>query len=69
MGEQRDTDWTDSPICPHCGHVETDWSDGITPYGDCWDATCNSCGADYRVELTTIQRFTTTKPESEVTHS
>ncbi len=43
-----DTDGTDMPICPHCGHVEKDpWE---LPFKGCdgdIEASCDACGLDY----------------------
>lgn len=28
---QHDTDWTEFPVCPHCGTQDQDWWDGLPP--------------------------------------
>ena len=49
MTEDRDTSWTDEPVCPHCGYVETDsWEiDFGGDFGSETESTCDSCGEEY----------------------
>jgi len=37
-----DTDYTDSPVCPACGHVHEDWQ--CAGDGDEDDCECEECG-------------------------
>ena len=53
-----DTDYTDKPVCPHCG----------TEQGDAWewaatetDATCAECDGEFHVRPDYSVSYTTTK--------
>ncbi|OGS99810.1 MAG: hypothetical protein A3K04_02380 [Gallionellales bacterium RBG_16_56_9] len=61
---QHDTDWTEFPVCPHCGTQDHDWWDGLPQKndGDNWDATCMSCGSDYSVVMSVSVHFSTKVP-------
>lgn len=42
----HDTEWTDAPTCPYCGHEETDaWE--IEFRNESAEVSCSSCGKDY----------------------
>ena len=42
----HDTEWTNEPTCPYCGHVETDaWELGDPEAVT--EGWCGSCGKDY----------------------
>lgn len=59
-----DTTLTTDPVCPLCGHAETDaWELDFGPGLD-GDATlsCDSCGGDYFAERITHVYYTT-KPK------
>lgn len=54
---------TDDPICPHCGHVDTNWWDHSSSGDEAWDVECGECGKPYRVVCHRITLFTTSKQE------
>jgi len=50
----------DSPVCPHCGHVDKDCFTDMTHHlgdGDSWTAACDSCGVDYQVTMWVTHSF------------
>ena len=61
MNTDFDTDWTESPVCPHCGEPDHDWWDGLPPKndGDEWDVTCHNCGKKHRVTMSVSVDFCT----------
>lgn len=64
MNEEKkefDTDMTEFPICPYCGHEDIDWWDGTTLNndGDIEHTFCPSCGEEYQVTMHVSTRFTT----------
>ncbi len=62
-----DTEWTDYPVCPHCGCKDEDWWDGTSMRndGDTDEFSCGNCEADYAVTLSTSVSFKTKKIEAE----
>jgi len=62
---QKQTDFTDYPVCPYCGHVERDaWEIDFGPGldGDA-ETSCNSCGADYFCSRNVSVTYTTRKEQ------
>jgi hypothetical protein len=57
-----DTEYTDVPVCPHCGHKDIDWWDCGASRGEDWDACCGACDKVYRVNKMVSVSFTTRKP-------
>ena len=58
------TDWTEFPVCPHCGESDQDWWDGLevsVEDGTEWDANCAWCSQDYKVTACVTLTFTTKK--------
>lgn len=58
-----DTERTNEPICPHCGHRERDaWEINFGPgmEGDT-TVTCGSCGEDYFCSRQVDVSYTTSK--------
>ena len=62
-------EWTDVPICPHCGQSDQDWWDGLPPKndGDTWTAECGNCGQEYTVTMCVTATFDTKPAAEEVT--
>lgn len=64
--ELFDTDYTDNPICPHCGHEDAYWAEFCPRNagdGSSYTDSCPSCDADYKVLMYVSYNFTTTKVE------
>lgn len=53
--------WTEDPVCPHCGYVDESWSEYSPPKedGDSWVAACPECGETYTVKMGIIATFIT----------
>ena len=68
MGEGKgqevafETDGTNHPVCPFCGHEDYDWWDGLpSSSGDGyeWSHDCPSCTKTYKATLHVSTTFTT----------
>ena len=46
MTEPIDTEWTDAPVCPHCGHEHRDWWEWLDDEDGEHD--CDNCGRVFR---------------------
>lgn len=65
VGEFK-TDFTDQPVCPHCGHVDRDaWEIDFGPSveGDA-EVTCGDCGEYFNCSRTAIIYYSTDKKAS-----
>jgi hypothetical protein len=51
------------PVCPYCGYVEDDFSDGSLYSESTEEWNCSSCGKEYRVEVITSYDWRTQKAE------
>lgn len=62
-----DTEWTTFPVCPHCGDIDQDWWDGLSPKndGDSWEAECGNCQKNYIVTMSISTHFDT-KPHNKL---
>ena len=59
----KDTEYTDNPVCPYCGHTEQDaWEIDFGPGldGDT-ETSCGNCGKDYKVFRNTTVYYSTYK--------
>jgi transcription elongation factor Elf1 len=58
-----DTDYTNQPVCPYCGHEERDaWEIDFGPGLDGDTTTsCGNCGEDYFCSREATIRYTTEK--------
>ena len=54
-----DTDFTDYPVCPHCGYEHRDWE--CHGDGEQDDCECESCGESMDVSTSLSISYTTTK--------
>lgn len=56
-------EWTEVPVCPHCGQKDTDWWDGskLNGDGDTEEMACAICGGLYEVRMC-IETSFCTKP-------
>ena len=65
----HDTDFTDNPICPHCGHEYDSslWGELFQdegPDGDI-DIDCENCAKSFNAQICTTWNFTTVKIEDD----
>lgn len=54
--------WKADPVCPGCGHVDEFWDDSSLAHArdrDVRPHRCPWCRMEYRVEVATLYRFTT----------
>lgn len=60
-----DTSFTDEPVCPYCGHEETDaWE---IDFGGCdgdTEHSCGSCGEDYHLSRQVTFHYASSKKEN-----
>ena len=62
-------EFTDSPVCPKCGHEDIDWWDGgdvsyLKSDGDETNTECPACPYKYNVIVNISHTFTTSHIES-----
>ncbi len=65
MSEQHHTEWTDEPVCPHCGAIQGDaWEWG---QDECGETDCGSCEKPFSYTQHISVNWTTRKltPTSE----
>lgn len=58
MLEKTECNYSDTPVCPYCGHKDQDWCDGRNDEGDSVQS-CPSCGKDYKRVFEIVYEFTT----------
>jgi hypothetical protein len=58
-----ETQFTEQPVCPHCGHAERDaWEIDFGPGCEGETETyCGACGEEYAVSKTISVRYSTEK--------
>lgn len=56
------TEYSDVPICPHCGYRLDDWWD-MSWESDNKEVSCSRCERDYEIKLLRIYEFSTKKSE------
>jgi hypothetical protein len=57
-----DTEFTDEPVCPHCGKKDIDWWDcDDAKKEESWDSRCGFCGKEYRIVCHKTITFTTSE--------
>lgn len=62
MTTDADTDYTNEPVCPHCGDTfDGAWE--LDFYVDQADVCCGSCGQDFRCERHVDVSYSTSKVE------
>ena len=63
MTDKIEHDWTDEPVCPHCGAQDIDWWDGtsLRDDGDFEIVECMNCGEEFRQTISVSYSFTTDK--------
>ena len=52
----------DHPECPHCGHADEEWWDGLSRHigdGDTFTPTCDGCEKEYEATMTITYSFST----------
>ena len=55
-----DTEYTSTPICPHCGHAHDDWIDWFRDGNlHCEGAICDECGHGFEISMHISHSFTT----------
>jgi len=44
-----DHEYTDAPVCPHCGYIDEHWMDWLRNYekGENGEQHCSRCGEKY----------------------
>lgn len=59
MGDDKEinTEGTDFPTCPYCGHVHLDYTD----FNEVSEYDCDECGFPFYSDFETSVSFTTTK--------
>lgn len=58
--DERDTTLTSAPVCPHCGHEESDaWEINFGGVEGDTEHSCGNCGEDYFVSRQVTYRYTT----------
>ena len=65
MPSEIDHEWTDVPVCPHCGERDDDWWDGLghKDDGDEWPMDCGACDGAYVVTMSVSVDFITKTKE------
>lgn len=57
-----DTDWTEQPVCPYCGHPDADWWESdLHDDGNTAELECAKCEKAYMAKISIINRFETAK--------
>ena len=60
MSTDKDLDYNDEAVCPHCGSEQSDsWELGLDGDGDSTETDCQSCGESFRVELDLTVKYST----------
>lgn len=60
----KDHEWSDFPICPHCGKPQRHAEEMIFPgLEGTTDAECDHCEKPYKVTRHCLFRFSTEKPK------
>lgn len=60
--DQFDCDYTEEPVCPHCGKPDQDWWDGLEANvgdGSQWTVICGFCEKEYQITVCVLTRFST----------
>ncbi len=59
-----DHEYTDLPVCPHCGETVADWAEGPggnAEDGEQWLTVCDKCGKEYIATIYIDTSFVTNK--------
>lgn len=65
-GSKIDTEWTDQPVCPWCGHPDADWWEhDLSDDGNTAELECLKCEKAYMAKVSIMTRFETAKIEPE----
>lgn len=64
--EEIETDYTDKPVCPHCGYEKSDAYELFGPADDDAECECGYCGAEYKIVRHVSVSYSTKKPEAPV---
>ena len=57
-----DHEWSEQPICPHCGKVDSDGWEIFEPEDETAETECLHCGQIYRCTRHELVRYVTSKP-------